>query len=64
MGLVCIALSAPDGIWVRVMRPQGRYLGRAWTRLRASSHALDLVRRRLAGLDMEAGRMENLKMQG
>ncbi len=64
VGLVCIALSAPDGSGVRVMRPQGRDLGRAWTRLRASSHALDLVRRRLAGLDMEAGRMENLKMQG
>ena len=64
VGLVCIALSAPDGIWVRVMRPQGRYLGRAWTRLRASSHALDLVRRRLAGLPLEAGRMDSLMEKG
>ena len=54
VGLVYIALSAPDGVWLRVMRPQGRYLGRSWTRQRAASHALDLVRRRLAGLPLEA----------
>lgn len=60
VGLVYIALSAPDGIWLRGMRPQGRYMGRMWTRLRASSHALDLVRRRLAGLPMEAERWENV----
>lgn len=54
VGLVYIALSAPDGIWLRAMRPQGRYLGRNWTRQRAASHALDLVRRRLAGLAMDA----------
>ncbi|MBD5646756.1 MAG: competence/damage-inducible protein A [Desulfovibrio sp.] len=54
VGLVYIALSAPDGVWLRVMRPQGRYLGRSWTRRRAASHALDLVRRRLAGLPLEA----------
>ena len=54
VGLVYIALSAPDGVWLRVMRPQGRYLGRNWTRRRAASHALDLVRRRLAGLPLEA----------
>ena len=54
VGLVYIALSAPDGIWLRAMRPQGRYLGRNWTRQRAASHALDLVRRRLAGLPLEA----------
>ncbi|MBD5417538.1 MAG: competence/damage-inducible protein A [Desulfovibrio sp.] len=60
VGLVYIALSAPDGIWLRVMRPQGRYLGRNWTRQRAASHALDLVRRRLAALPMEAERRENI----
>ena len=60
VGLVYIALSAPDGIWIRVMRPQGRYLGRQWTRQRAASHALDLVRRRLAGLPLEAERRENV----
>ena len=55
VGLVYIALSAPDGIWLRAMGPQGHYLGRDWTRRRAASHALDLVRRRLAGLPLEAG---------
>ena len=60
VGLVYIALSAPDGIWLRVMRPQGRYLGRDWTRRRAASHALDLVRRRLAGLPLEAERREHI----
>lgn len=59
VGLVYIALSAPDGVWLRVMHPQGRYLGRGWTRQRAASHALDMVRRRLAGLPLEAGYHRN-----
>lgn len=50
VGLVYIALSAEDGVRLRVMRPQGRYLGRDWTRNRAASHALDLLRRYLFGL--------------
>ena len=50
MGLVYIALSAEDGVRLRVMRPQGRYLGRDWTRNRAASQALDLLRRYLFGL--------------
>lgn len=50
VGLVYIALSAVDGVWLRVMRPQGRYLGREWTRNRAVGHALDLLRRHLFGL--------------
>ena len=53
VGLVYIALSEEEKIWVRVMRPQGRYLGREWTRRLASSHALDMLRRCLAGLPVE-----------
>lgn len=53
VGLVYIALNAPDGTWVRCMRPQGRYLGRQWVRTRAASHALDMVRRHLQGLSVE-----------
>ena len=50
VGLVYIALGAEDGVRLRVMRPQGRSLGRDWTRNRAASHALDLLRRYLFGL--------------
>jgi len=53
VGLVYIALSDARNVWVRVMRPQGRYLGREWTRRLASSHALDMLRRRLADLPVE-----------
>ena len=54
VGLVYVALSCHDGVWLRVLRPQGRYLGREWTRRLASSHALDMLRRHLAGLPVEA----------
>ena len=53
VGLVYIALSDAENVWLRVMRPQGRYLGREWTRRLASSHALDMLRRRLTGLPVE-----------
>jgi len=53
VGLVYIALSDAENVWLRVMRPQGRYLGREWTRRLASSHALDMLRRRLADLPVE-----------
>ena len=53
VGLVYIALSDAEHVWLRVMRPQGRYLGRDWTRRLASSHALDMLRRRLADLPVE-----------
>jgi len=53
VGLVYIALCDAEGIWLRAMRPEGRYLGRDWTRRLASSHALDMLRRRLAGLPVE-----------
>lgn len=54
VGLVYVALSCNDSVWLRVLRPQGRYLGREWTRRLASSHALDMLRRHLAGLPVEA----------
>ncbi|WP_299394238.1 competence/damage-inducible protein A [uncultured Desulfovibrio sp.] len=50
VGLVYIALSGADGTWLRVMRPTGRAMPRAWTRMRAAGHALDMVRRALQGL--------------
>ena len=56
VGLVYIALSDGGRTWLRVMRPHGRYMGRAWTRQRAASHALDMLRRAMLGLlvEMEA----------
>ncbi len=54
VGLVYVALSYGQEVWLRELRPQGRYLGREWTRRLASSHALDMLRRHLAGLPVEA----------
>ena len=55
VGLVYIALSDGQETWTRVMSPPpgGAGRDRAWLRLHASSHALDLVRRRLLGLPMQ-----------
>lgn len=53
VGLVYIALAGADRTWLRVMRPQGRYMGRQWTRRRAVGHGLDMLRRALAGLEVE-----------
>lgn len=53
VGLVYIALSNGRQTWLRVMRPHGRYMGRAWTRQRAASHALDMLRRAMLGLPVE-----------
>lgn len=55
VGLVYIALSDGQETWTRVMSPPpgGARRDRAWLRLHASSHALDLVRRRLLGLPMQ-----------
>lgn len=50
VGLVYIVLATSEGSFVRVMRPEGRYLGRSWVRERAASHALDMARRYLADL--------------
>ena len=53
VGLVYIALADAHRTWLRVMRPQGRYMGRQWTRRRAVGHGLDMLRRALAGLEVE-----------
>ncbi len=50
VGLVYIALSGAEETWLRVMRPTGRVMPRAWTRSRAAGHALDMLRRALQGL--------------
>lgn len=50
VGLVYIALAAPKRAWLREMRLKGRYPGRDWVRERASSIALDMLRRELEGL--------------
>ena len=53
VGLVYIALSDSTHTWLRILQPQGCYLGRERTRRLATSHALDMLRRRLTGLDVE-----------
>lgn len=53
VGLVYIALADATRTWLRVMRPQGRYMGRQWTRRRAVGHGLDMLRRAMAGLEVE-----------
>ena len=50
VGLVYLALAAPDGVWVRKIQ-QG--LGRERIRHIAASHAFDLARRYLSGLEMK-----------
>lgn len=50
LGLVFIALAFEGGSWIFKMSPRGRYLGRDWVRRRASSRALDMLRRKLYGL--------------
>ena len=50
VGLVFIALAAPDGTWVRKVQMS---FGRARVRHIAASHGFDLVRRYLTGLGLE-----------
>ena len=50
VGLVYLALAAPDGTWVRKIQ-QG--MGRERVRHVAASHAFDLARRYLSGLEMK-----------
>ena len=54
LGLVYVALSDQERTWLRCIQPMGRYLGRERTRWLTTSHALDMLRRRLTGLDVEA----------
>lgn len=50
-GLIFVALSAPEGAWVRKLQTGGI---RERSRTVAASHAFDLVRRYLEGLPLEA----------
>ena len=51
VGLVFTALAAPDGVWVRKLNLVSLAARRDRTRNLAANHALDMVRRWLAGLD-------------
>ncbi len=51
VGLIFVALSAPDGTWVRELQAGGI---RERSRTVAASHAFDLVRRYLDGLPLKA----------
>lgn len=50
VGLVYIALDCEKSIFVKEIKPQGRYLGREWVRNMAASRALDMIRRLIADL--------------
>ena len=50
VGLVYLALAAPDGTWVRKIQ-QG--LGRERVRHVSASHGFDLARRYLSGLEVK-----------
>lgn len=56
LGLVFIALASSTQTWAYAMQPQGRYLGRVWVRERASSIALDMLRRALNGLEIRGNK--------
>ena len=51
VGLVYTALATPDGCWVKKLNLAGLSTRRDRTRNLAANHALDMVRRWLAGLD-------------
>lgn len=53
VGLVYICVANEQNTYMRIMQPEGRYLGRQWVRQRAASHALDMVRRLLCGLPID-----------
>ena len=53
LGLVYISLAAAQKTWLCEMRPHGRYAGRSRVRERAASTALDMLRRRLANLEIQ-----------
>lgn len=54
VGLIYIALSDGECTWVTKRHPIGRTKSRAWHRHCAASQALDMVRRYLEGLPVEA----------
>ncbi len=53
VGLVFTALAAPDGCWVKKLNLASQAARRDRTRNLAANHALDMVRRWLAGLNPE-----------
>ena len=53
---VALCAMGADGTWLRVMRPTGRAMPRAWTRALAAGHALDMLRRALQGLAVAESR--------
>ena len=53
VGLVYVALAAPDGCWVRELHLGGARERRDRVRTLAANHGFDMVRRWLAGLDIE-----------
>ena len=53
VGLVFTALATPDGYWVKELNLASQSARRDRTRNLAANHALDMVRRWLAGLDPE-----------
>ena len=53
VGLVYVALAAPEGCWVRKLSLAGASDRRDRVRIMAANHALDMVRRWLAGLEIE-----------
>ncbi len=53
VGLVYVALAAPDGCWVRKLNLAGASDRRDRVRIMAANHALDMIRRWLAGLEIE-----------
>ena len=50
VGLVWVALATPGRTYVDALRQLGRYPGRDMVRQRSASHALDMLRRHMAGL--------------
>lgn len=53
VGLVYVALAAPDGCWVRELNLAGAKERRDRVRTLAANHGFDMVRRWLAGLALE-----------
>ena len=51
VGLVFTALAAPDGVWVKQLNLASQAARRDRTRNLAANHALDMVRRWLAGMN-------------
>ena len=53
VGLVYVAMAAPDGCWVRELRLGGARERRDRVRTLAANHGFDMVRRWLTGLEIE-----------